>query len=219
MRWMRWNAAHVKRSAIEASNELTTRPQFLIIGGVNGAGKSTLVGNMDFSRGQSQLLLNPDDVTKVILRETPIAEAQANFAALRRISEQVTSFIAHGHTFVSETVLANHAYIRHAIAAKAAGYEVRLIYVGLPTVEHAIERVADRVSKGGHDVPEDLIRRRWEPSHRNLGWFAKNVEGVEVFSNTDIKPKLIARARDSVIEIVDAAELPAVTTVLAPPRA
>lgn len=77
--------------------------------------------------------------------------------------------------------------------------------------------IALRVSKGGHDVPEADIRRRWPRTHENLAWFAQHADAVDVFANIwNAPPKLIAQARNGRLALLDADTLPAVTSVLGP---
>ncbi|HUB46015.1 MAG TPA: AAA family ATPase [Acetobacteraceae bacterium] len=194
-------------------------PVLVIVGGINGAGKSSVVRIM----AQAEILapatfLDPDRVTTDILAARPgISLATANFAALRFIDREIARLIGAGRSFMVETVLANHAYRRICLTAKAQGMLVRLVYIGVPTIEDAIARVALRVSKGGHDVPEADIRRRWPRTHENLTWFAQHANAVDEFANIwNAAPKLIAQARQGRITLLDPDTLPAVTSVLRP---
>ena len=83
-------------------------------------------------------------------------------------------------------------------------------------VEDAIARVALRVSKGGHAVPEADIRRRWPRTHENLAWFARHADAVDVFANAarGVPPVLVARVRAGHVELLDLDAPPAVTAVL-----
>ena len=89
--------------------------------------------------------------------------------------------------------------------------------MGVPTIEDSIARVALRVAKGGHAVPEPEIRRRWPRSHENLAWFATRADVVDVIANPwNAPPRMVARARAGMVELLDAAMLPSVTEVLRP---
>jgi len=102
--------------------------------------------------------------------------------------------------------------------AKGSGYAVRLVFVGVPTVEDAIERVAARVTKGGHDVRESDIRRRWPIAHTNLARAVPMVDEVLVLSNSGYgaKPTVVAVAKAGEVTLLDPNALPAVTAVLVP---
>jgi predicted ABC-type ATPase len=77
--------------------------------------------------------------------------------------------------------------------AKAVGFEVRLIYVFVRSVELRLERIRLRVAKGGHDVPEDKVRDRRARSFAQLSWFFKAADQAWIFDNSRGAPKLVAR--------------------------
>jgi predicted ABC-type ATPase len=194
-------------------------PVLVVLGGINGAGKSSIVRVM----AQAAILapaifLDPDKFTAEILVKCPdLDQAAANFAGLRFLSREINRLLEARQSFMTETVLANSAYRRHCLDAKDRGWTVRLLYVGVPTVEDSIARVAVRVAKGGHDVPEADIRRRWPRSHENLAWFTQHADAVDVFANTwDAQPRLVAQARAGRVALLHAETLPAVTQVLRP---
>lgn len=81
---------------------------------------------------------------------------------------ELDSCAAQGGSFAFETTLSGRAYLRRISAWKEQGYRVRLIFLSLPDAETAIARVALRVSKGGHNIPEDVIRRRFDAGLRNF---------------------------------------------------
>jgi predicted ABC-type ATPase len=89
---------------------------------------------------------------------------------------------------------------------------------GVPTVEDAIERVVARVTKGGHDVRESDIRRRWPIAHTNLTRAVPMVDEVLVLSNSGYgaKPAVVAVAKAGEVTLLDPNALPAVTAVLVP---
>lgn len=133
-----------------------------ILGGINGAGKSTTAARLradpDFAGAP---FLDPDRIATAIAAHKPaLSAAAANFAALREIAATIDGLLNARRSFVAETVLANQAYRRVCTDARNRGMMVRLVFVAVPTVEDAIARVALRVAKGGHAVPEAAIRRR-----------------------------------------------------------
>ncbi len=190
-----------------------------IVGGINGAGKSTTAALLrpdpDFADAQ---FLDPDRIAaSVAARKPTLSPAAGNFAALREVAETIQGLLEARRPFVAETVLANQAYRRVCTNAQRRGMMVRLVFVGVPTIEDSIARVALRVAKGGHDVPEADIWRRWPRTHENLAWFAQHADAADVFANTwDAQPSLVARARAGRVELLDADALPAVTQVLRP---
>jgi predicted ABC-type ATPase len=123
---------------------------------------------------------------------------------------------------VSETVGANASYRRYVTEAKAAGYIVREMCVGLQTMEQSIARVAMRVRAGGHSIPEADIPRRWPAVHANLSWFAAHADILEIYSNAGdrAEPVSIGLVRQGAVERLDPDARPEVTRALASlPRA
>ena len=102
---------------------------------------------------------------------------------MRFIAETIHRLLASRQSFVSETVGANAAYRRYVESAKAAGYLVRVVFVGLRSAEQSMARVALRVSMGGHSIPTPDIRRRWPAVHANLTWFAAHADMLDVYAN------------------------------------
>lgn len=92
-----------------------------------------------------------------------------------------------------ETVLSTDKYFRHIRRARQLGYIVSMIYVAVQTPEIAVERVALRVQAGGHDVPEEKIRARWERSHRRLAEIIPELDALFIFDNTAVPPVLVAQ--------------------------
>lgn len=131
---------------------------YTLIGGVNGTGKSSLTGVLKTQTTELGTVIDVDRIT-----------AEAGEGALRggKIAlERIESCLAKNLSFTQETTLSGHRTELTAARAKEQGYYVRLYYVGLDTPEECLARIANRVSRGGHDIPkEDVLRRfegRWE---------------------------------------------------------
>jgi predicted ABC-type ATPase len=140
-------------------------PTLTIVAGANGAGKST-VTRWTREAFQEQPVLDPDAVAKSI-EVTGFQEGSAIDAG-RAILRNVELFLGRRENFLVETTLSGNTYIRMMHRAAKLGYAVRLIYVGTESVEINIERIRDRVLKGGHDVSEADQRRRYPRSFENL---------------------------------------------------
>jgi predicted ABC-type ATPase len=162
-----------------------TEPVPLILGGINGAGRSTLATELaNWSQMASVHFLDPDKAATELMAARPGIDLNAaNFIALRQIAKTMRDLLARGQSFVAESVLAGVAPRRLCLDAQARGWFVRLLFIGVPSVEDAIARVALRVSKGGHAVPEIDIRRRWSRTHESLAWFARHADAVDVYAN------------------------------------
>lgn len=126
--------------------------KFNIVAGVNGAGKSTFIGWYTSDENRLGHVIDADKLAR---------EHGSLIAGGRKALEEVNFCIENGISFCQETTLSGNQIIRTIKKAKTHGFRIEMIYLGLDTVEEHIARVAKRVSEGGHDIPEDVIRRRF----------------------------------------------------------
>ena len=190
------------------SRKKLDRPKFWIVAGPNGSGKSSIYTDTDIDDfGGSVWIINPDLLTARIQEIEHLKPRAANIAAVTRIYSWLEASIAAYQTIGVETVLSTEKYRALVLAAKAHGFEVRLIYILLSSPELAVERVKLRVGKGGHHVPATKIRQRRVRSLKQLPWFLKNSDLAWIFDNSGAKPAQIARKVGNTI-IVDPAALP-----------
>lgn len=89
-----------------------------------------------------------------------------------------------------------------------------MVYVAVRTPDIAIERVAFRVEAGGHDVPADKVRSRWERSHEILAALVPHLDALFVFDNTEERAELVARKVRGRVEILAPGRLPKIDEVL-----
>jgi predicted ABC-type ATPase len=141
--------------------EVPGSPVCTIIGGPNGSGKSTIYGRL----APPGRFLNADVIARGINPGRPEA---AFISAGRQTLAELARVIGARETFVYETTLSSRQSAKLMLAAKQAGYEVGLVFVILNSADLNVERVAERVARGGHDIPEDVIRRRYETAIRRL---------------------------------------------------
>lgn len=99
---------------------------------------------------------------------SPFNPESVAIEAGRLMLQRMGDLLSEGEDFAFETTLATRSYVKFVERAQAKGYFVTLLYFWLPTPEQAIERVATRVSEGGHNIPSDVIRRRYANGIRNL---------------------------------------------------
>jgi predicted ABC-type ATPase len=185
------------------------RPTLWIVAGPNGSGKSSLYGNTDIEAfDQSVWIINPDLLTRRIQEIEQLPLNEANVQAVKRIEAWLEVSIQVHQTVGVETVLSTDKYRRLVIAAKERQFEFRLIFVMLETPELNVQRVRLRVSKGGHDVPEEKIRARWNRSLEQLPWFLEQADQAALFDNSGAVPRLIGRKIDGSIVIDPSAPLP-----------
>ena len=106
--------------------------------------------------------------------------------------EEINRHVFHGESFAFETTLSGRTYANMIPEWQQLGYKVKLVFLFLPDVRIAIERVKNRVRQGGHNVPEKTIRRRYEKGWYNFQTIYKQLADAWVlFDNADITPKLL----------------------------
>jgi predicted ABC-type ATPase len=158
-------------------------PVIYVLAGTNGAGKSSVGGNA-FRRAGADYF-NPDEATRRLLAADPaVSLAQANAEAWRVGVQLLEQAIEQGSTHAFETTLGGATITRLLAEAAAGGSKVRVWYVALATVELHIERVRKRVAAGGHDIPEDAIRRRYDDSRANLISLLPVLDELRVYDNS-----------------------------------
>ena len=178
------------------------RPVLLIVAGPNGSGKSSLYRETDIEAlGRSVWIINPDELTVRIRDVEGLALGDANLASVQRIERWLEASIEAHQTVGVETVLSTPKYRRLVTKAKAFGFRIRLLYVVLDTVERNIARVASRVRKGGHNVAEADIRKRYERSLNQMPWFLDEADDAWLFDNSGAAPKLIGTKANGVLAL------------------
>jgi len=154
-----------------------------VLAGTNGAGKSSVVGAAIRAKGADYF--NPDEATRRIRSANPhISERDANIAAWHEGKRLLEEAIAKRLVFAIETTLGGDTMTSLLRRALADGIEVRMWYVALATPELHIARVRARVAKGGHDIPENTIRQRYQRSRVNLIRLLPQLTEVRVFDNS-----------------------------------
>lgn len=154
-----------------------------MLAGANGAGKSSIAGA--FLRRAGGEFFNPDEAAQRILAAHPgLPSAEANSLAWKLGLQQLQSAVRMQSDYWFETTLGGHTITATLAAAAKAGMAVRIWYVGLSSPELHVARVAARVRRGGHAIPEDLIRRRYDASRRNLIRLLPQLTELAVFDNS-----------------------------------
>ncbi|WP_114950753.1 AAA family ATPase [Sphingosinicella terrae] len=168
-------------------------PRLWIVAGPNGSGKSTLYGRSDVAEFDGSVwIINPDLLTRRLQTSEGLDLVAANLAAVKRIEQWLDASIDVHQTIGVETVLSTSKYRRLVSKAKERGFEVRLIYVYVDTLQRQLERIRLRVAKGGHDVPLDKAASRRGRSFGEFPWFFWMADQAWVFDNSGAEPKLVA---------------------------
>lgn len=147
-------------------------PNVLIIAGPNGAGKTTFAREFLPNEARTIQFVNADLIAAGI---SPFDPASADVTAGRTMIRRLDDLAEEGLDFALETTLSGMWLKPHILNWRERGYVVKLHYLRLSRVELSLERVKNRVAKGGHNIPEDVIRRRFDRSLRLLESTYKNL--------------------------------------------
>lgn len=169
------------------------KPIYTIFAGVNGAGKSSMYRANPVKTSEKRV--NVDEMVQKLgdWRDNKI-QIEASKKAVREIKENLDQRIS----FNQETTLSGKSVAGHIKKAKENGFEVNMNYVGLDSADIAKQRVAQRESKGGHGIPDDLIVKRYSASLENLKQILPLCDRVNIFDNT-VQFDLVAKIKDGVI--------------------
>ena len=116
----------------------------------------------------------------------------AAIKAGRLMLQEIAHCAAHGESFAFETTLSGRSYAQKIPQWQALGYHVKLIFLNLPNTEMAIARVAARVAQGGHNIPQEVIRRRFNSGLHNFAILYKNiVDTWVIYDNSGSIPVLL----------------------------
>lgn len=179
-------------------------PNLYIIAGCNGAGKTTASYTVLPEILDCKEFINADEIAKGLSPFQPEKVAiQSGRIMLKRIDE----LLASKADFAFETTLSSKSYVNTVKEAQEKGYNVTLIYFWLNSVDLAKERVKVRVTEGGHNIPTEVIERRYKLGLENLfKRFISIVDSWMIFDNSSNDSNLIAEGgRDEEHKVYDKA--------------
>ena len=189
-------------------------PELWIVAGPNGAGKTTCVQKEPISKLLPGVtFLNPDDRTLTKLRaagyrgfvDAPVdVQTKLFIESANEVFDELEQAITVGRAVGVETVLSSDKYKQLVDSVFQAKGFVGLFYVALASPAIAKKRVAERVRRGGHGVPDEKIKGRWQRSLDNLAWFARHATAFWIFDNSDwnaaTPPTLVAVGKHGKLE-------------------
>lgn len=178
------------------------RPAVVILAGANGAGKSTVAPALLQGALTVDEFVNADVIARGLSAFDPesaaVAAGRVMLARLRALAEQRVSF-------AFETTLASRSFAPWLRDLRASGYAVHLFFLWLSSSDLALGRVADRVRAGGHNVPADIVRRRYRAGIRNFFTLYRPIAtSWAVFNCSGPKSELVAEGLESTpLEVYD----------------
>ena len=203
-------------------------PEFWIVAGPNGAGKTTCVQKEPISLLLPNVtFFNPDDRTFLKIRalgyqgfaDAPTeVQTRLFIESADEVFTELRACIASGLPVGVETVLSSEKYCTLVESVLAKLGFIGLIYVALSSPSIAKERVAVRVRRGGHGIPDDKIEKRWQRSLGNSAWFAANATAFWIIDNSDSSPVnapvLLASGKFGVLEHLGESAFPEMKSAL-----
>lgn len=172
-----------------------------VFAGPNGSGKSTVIGKyMTSGYITADSYVCPDNIVKHIRLKFPnLDEYDAYLRAMQTAEKARKAFVQNGKAFSFETVFSNPDKLKFLRFAKAYGFHIIVIYITTDDPSINVRRVQRRVSEGGHDVPEEKIRARYERSMTLMPEVISFADESEVYDNSidEQAPQLVFKKMPS----------------------
>lgn len=148
---------------------------YTIIAGVNGCGKSSFTGSLSPYDKRLGTIIDTDSITA----KNGGDKISGGKEAIRRIE----ACLEKGFDFTQETTLSGTKTLRTVKKARALGYEIRLFYIAVSSAEESVKRIKNRVSKGGHGIPEEIVRRRFANRYSDLLKILRYCDTADLYDN------------------------------------
>lgn len=149
--------------------------KYTIIGGVNGAGKSSLTGVLVGEYTDLGIVVDTDTLTAKLGGD----KLKGGKEAVRIINDCLSK----GVNFTQETTLSGKRTLRTIISAREKDYYIRLYYVGISSADESLIRISNRVRKGGHDIPAEDVKRRYDKRFEDLVKVLPYCDEVHFYDN------------------------------------
>jgi predicted ABC-type ATPase len=168
---------------------MVTTKRIVIIAGPNGAGKTTFARDFLPNEADCPDFINADLIAAGL---SPFRPETAAVRAGRLMLNDISARVKAGKSFAFETTLSGLAYAQAIPRWQSNGYHVKLMFLTLPNADMAVMRVAARVAQGGHHIPEDVIRRRFDAGLRNFHGLYKSLANLWIlYDNSGDEPVII----------------------------
>jgi predicted ABC-type ATPase len=176
-------------------------PDLYIIAGPNGAGKTTASMTILPDVLQIKEFINADAIAAGI---SPFNVESVAFQAGRIMLDRIDQLINEHKSFAFETTLSTRTYLKLIETAKAQGYTITLLFFWLKSAELAKYRVSKRVMLGGHNIPNDVIERRYfRGIHNLMNDFIHLCDNWGIYDNSEVEPKPICWSAKGQLEILE----------------
>jgi predicted ABC-type ATPase len=179
-------------------------PSMYIIAGCNGAGKTTASYTILPQVFNCKEFVNADEIAKGL---SPFQPETVSIQAGRIMLERIRFLIQQSTDFAFETTLSTRSYLDLIRRAKAKNFTVILFFLWLDSAELAKERVKERILRGGHSIPEEIIERRYYRGLENLQSFASLADYWIVSNNSGETAKIIAEGKNAIEILIHNSDL------------
>ena len=174
---------------------MSNAPKIVIIAGPNGAGKTTFAREFLPHEANCPDFINADLIAAGL---SPFRPELVALRAGRLMLEEIHERVRNKKSFAFETTLSGRTYVKLLRECRNNGYHILLVFLSLPAADMAVARVAARVTQGGHNVPENDIRRRFTAGLKNFHDIYKNVVDAWIlYDNSGNVPKVIERGENN----------------------
>lgn len=176
-------------------------PNVYIIAGPNGAGKTTFARKFLPKYANCKVFINADLIAQGL---SPFAPERAAFRAGRLTLEEIETQAERGEDFGFETTLSGKGHLEVVRGLQKRGFELNIFYLWVADEALTLARIKERVSLGGHDVPKDVVERRFGRSISNfLGPYRRLADHWILFDNSGAVPREIATSRQRKLQVQD----------------
>lgn len=156
---------------------------YTIFAGVNGAGKTSIYKSIYYNENKDEKRINTDEMVD---RIGFWKDNNLQIKCAREAVKLIKKYILEGISFNQETTLSGKSIISNIKLAKEKGFYVTMNYIGVESVDIAKERVAIRVRKGGHGIPDEAIERRYGNSLENLSKVVSVCDKINIYDNSEM---------------------------------
>ena len=172
-----------------------------IIAGPDGAGKTTFAKEFLPHYAKCSNFVNAD---LIAIGLAPFSPSVMSIKAGKLLLNEIDSFISHKVDFAFETTLAGKTYVHLIQEAKSKGYFVHIFFLWIPNAQLAKERIKQRVKQGGHDVPDEDVKRRSTRSLKNFfDLYMPLADAWDIFDNSAMSPALVVKFNEKGLQVFD----------------
>ena len=179
-------------------------PNLYVIAGCNGAGKTTASYTILPEILDCKEFVNADEIAKGL---SPFQPEKVSFEAGRIMLNRIKELIVQQVDFAFETTLSTKSYFPLLKMAKMKGYSVTLFFLWLKSTDLAKARIKERVSKGGHFIPDDVVERRYLRGMKNFFTFIKVTDNWILANNSEDAVSVIADGKSDIDYVVQNEEI------------